>query len=77
MYAIVSLLDSGTRMTSKGAICWYTYVGMSVFPSPILNSSQCIFALLRYSCTMAARGLRGMREWRRYIDHEGRARVGL
>ena len=25
---------------------------------------------LRYSCTMAARGLRGMREWRRYIDHE-------
>ena len=32
---------------------------------------------LCYSCTMAARGLRGMREWRRYIDHEGGARVGL
>ena len=30
-----------------------------------------------YSCTMAARGLRGMREWQRYIDHEGGARVGL
>ena len=30
-----------------------------------------------YSCTMAARGLRGMCEWRRYIDHEGGARVGL
>ena len=29
------------------------------------------------SCTTAARGLRGMREWRRYIDHEGGARVGL
>ena len=28
-------------------------------------------------CTMAARGLRGMREWRRYIDHVGGARVGL
>ena len=36
-----------------------------------VNSSVC------YSCTMAARGLRGMREWRRYIDHEGGARVGL
>ena len=32
---------------------------------------------LCYSCTMAARGLRGVREWRRYIDHEGGARVGL
>ena len=30
-----------------------------------------------YSCRMAARGLRGMHEWRRYIDHEGGARVGL
>ena len=29
---------------------------------------------LCYSGTMAARGLRGMREWRRYI---GGARVGL
>ena len=28
---------------------------------------------LCYSCTMATRGLRGMREWRRYIDHEGGA----
>ena len=32
---------------------------------------------LCYSCTMAAHGLRGMREWRRYIDHEGGARVDL
>ena len=32
---------------------------------------------LCYSCTMVARGLRGVRKWRRYIDHEGGARVGL
>ena len=32
---------------------------------------------LCYSCTMAAHGLRGVREWRRYIDREGGARVGL
>ena len=36
-----------------------------------------IFISPCYSCTMAARGLRGMREWRRYIDHEGGARVDL
>ena len=30
-----------------------------------------------YSCTMVARGLRGVRKWRLYIDHEGGARVGL
>ena len=33
--------------------------------------------MVKSSCTMAARGLRGMREWRRYIDHEGGAQVDL
>ena len=50
-----------------------------------LAGSPCSGALDGLSATtrffsgtcLAARGLRGMRECRRYIDHEGGARVGL
>ena len=50
----------------------------SIWSAVVPESKKAVsLRYLCYSCTMAAHGLRGMREWRRYIDHEGGARVGL
>ena len=55
-----------------------TLLSISSLPTPEYQYKVILCGLyICYSRTMAARGLRGVREWRRYIDHEGGARVGL
>ena len=73
---IVPCLDGLSRLLCP---VWWPALGAKTSPLPAYQNVKIRPSVdgLCYSCTMAARGLRGMREWRRYIDHEGGARVGL
>ena len=65
IYHLIDRSTSITRFFYKVRKLFFTYVSIHTHCSVYERWHD-----LCYSCTMAARGLRGVREWRRYIELE-------